>query len=63
MRDRGELWTVSAPPPSIIRFYEMNESSTYRAALSYNSNRGIASSFMFLGTASTSVDRAKEVKC
>lgn len=58
MRDRGKLWTVSAPPPS-NEVQETKKSSTYRAALSYNSNRGIASSFMFLGTASTSEDRAK----
>lgn len=54
VRDSRKLWPVPASIMSESIRTRKTHDSTYRAALSYSSNKGIASSFMFLGTARTS---------
>lgn len=59
MRNGRELWAVPEKRLS-PRSIGVNTVRTYRAALSYSSNNGMARSFMFLGTARTSAIRGDE---
>ena len=57
MRDSGQLGAISARGDGLISALpdpQQRTKRTDRAALSYSSKRGIARSFIFLGTARTS---------